>query len=351
MNRAQLLLKHINTDGQGVEIAPYFNPTLRKSDGFNILTVDVFDTETLLARAAKDTHIDTSRIDEIETVDLVGDASNIGAMLASRDLDGQVDYIISSHNFEHLPNPIKFLQGACRALRDGGVLAVAVPDCRFTFDHFRMPTRLADWLQAFEEDRSQPSAETLFDAHTNTSSFVIGGVKHVGMVKPADDPNKFEPEQTLRQSYQNYISNRSDLGTYTDAHCSVFFGESLELMIRDLAHLNLIDFEVIEVVPTLGIEFFMHLRKVAARDHTATTETVFYARRRELLNKMADNIGRGGLAQTHGNSARRNRYIARRSEQALKAGISRAFGSARAKALDRWWLRKRGALEEFFKSK
>jgi SAM-dependent methyltransferase len=204
MSRSEFLLRYADLSRRGIEIAPYFNPTIRKSDGFDVLIMDVFDTNTLRKRALDDAWIPNDRIHEIEEVDLIGDASLIGEVVKKADIEGKVNYIVSSHNFEHLPNPIGFLRGASQALEPGGVLCMAVPDCRACFDHFRMPTRLVDWLAAFHEDRKQPSPESIFDGVAQGCSYVIDGTATTGCDLSSDDPAGFKPNELLTEAYDAY---------------------------------------------------------------------------------------------------------------------------------------------------
>lgn len=307
MRRFEQILKYADISRTGIEVAPYFNPTLRKRDGHQILTMDVFDAATLRKNASSDSNISADRIAEIEDVDLVGDASQIGALVRDARLTGKVGYIISSHNFEHLPNPILFLQGAYDALAPGGMLSMAVPDCRACFDYFRMPTRLVDWLAAFHENRRQPSAEVLFEAHALGSSFMIAGQPTPGCNMAMDDPAGFIPHQGLNDAYDAYRSEKAQPGVYRDAHCSVFFPESLELLLTDLRKLDLIGFDIVEISQTEGLEFYVHLRKpeVAA----VYQNDVFYNRRHELLVRVSENLGA---------SPYRNRTIAPADPAALQ---------------------------------
>ena len=174
MDRRDYILKYANTRGKGIEIAPYFNPLVPKREGFDVLILDVFDSNRLHENAINDSMVPNDRIDEIEPVDIVGDASQLIDIVTENSLAGKIDYIVSSHNFEHLPNPIKFLQGVELALKPGGFLSIAVPDYRACFDHFRMPTRLSDWLAGYHEDRTQPNAETVFDANAFSSVYITG---------------------------------------------------------------------------------------------------------------------------------------------------------------------------------
>lgn len=116
MSRIDQIIRHIDTSRLGIEVAPYFAPILSKRHGFDVLSLDIFDEEKLRELALNDPGILAEWADRIEPVDIVGDASNIGAMIQGRGIAGEIAYIVSSHNFEHLPNPIKFLQGVqCRA--------------------------------------------------------------------------------------------------------------------------------------------------------------------------------------------------------------------------------------------
>src|SRR6056297_1805113 len=298
-----LILKYAKTSGKGIEVAPYFNPILTKREGHHLLIMDVFDTETLRDRVRDDPLIDSARAAEIEEVDLVGDASRLGEVIATAKLAGSIDYIVSSHNFEHLPNPILFLRGAAEALAPGGVLSMAVPDCRASFDHFRMPTRLSDWLAAYHEDRRQPSPETVFDSAANQAAYMRDGKPTPGCNLAFDTPAGFEPDRNLAQAYAAYVTARDTPGDYQDTHCNVFFPESLELMLRDLRHLGLIELDVIEISRTRGLEFFVHLRKPTTPQDTS--DAAFYTRRKDLLMAMSHQLGVAGFGLGPGAVLRR----------------------------------------------
>jgi len=289
MGRMDHLRRFANKDALGIEVAPYFNPTVSKADGYNVLAVDVFDTEQLRKNAEADPAIDPNRIQEIEEVDIVSDASVLGDVITQKGLAGTVDYIISSHNFEHLPNPILFLQGCSVALKPGGTLTMAVPDFRLTFDYYRLPTRLADWLAAYHGERGQPSAETLFDAQANTAPYVLPDGTVGAYVPGHGKVEHITPNRDLKGAYERYIKEKNSPGEYRDAHCSVFFGPLLELMLRDLKHLGLIDLEVIDISDTIGIEFFVNMRK--PETDTVENEEEFYARRLELLRAVRQAMG------------------------------------------------------------
>ena len=296
MSRLDRLLKHADTSQRGIEVAPYFRPVLPKRDGHDVLILDVFDTDHLRALGAKDPGVPKERVWEIEEVDLVGDASRIGDVVAQQGLTGQMHYIISSHNFEHLPNPILFLQGAYDSLAPGGVLSMAVPDYRACFDHFRLPSRLSDWLQAYHEDRRQPSAETVFDAQANMAMFERNGQELTACDFATDTPDDFMPNRILPAAYAGYQKRKAEGGDYFDTHCNLFFPDYLTLLLHDLRGLGLIQFDVIEISRTYGHEFFVHLRK--GDGAPLPVDDAFYETREALLRKVSKNLGGAPFQRT-----------------------------------------------------
>lgn len=290
MRRLEMLLKFIDRTKPGIEIAPYFNPALSKRDGNNVLILDVFDTDTLHKLAREDDMIPEARINEIEEVDIVGDASRIGEIVAATGQSGEFAYVVSSHNFEHLPNPILFLQGVYDVLAPGGMLSMAVPDNRACFDHFRFPSRLADWLAAYHEDRAQPSPETVFDAMANTALYYRDNeTPQPGCHFSLDRPDHYRAQRRLDEAFAEYGLRKAEGGAYRDSHCNVFFPETLELMLRDLRALGLIKLDVVEITQPFGHEFFIHLRK--GDGEPVAMGEAFYDRRQQLLRRIADNLG------------------------------------------------------------
>lgn len=302
MDRLTQLLRHIDLTKAGIEVAPYFNPAVPKKSYGKVLTLDVFDTATLREKAAEDKLIQTERIALIEDVDFVGDASNIAALVSDKALAGKIAYIVSSHNFEHLPNPIRFLRGCSEVLEPGGVLSMAVPDCRACFDIFRMPTRLVDWLAAYHSERSQPAPETVFDFGANVAPHMKFGVSATATALSLANPTEFRLQSDLRETYATFLQALDRPGEYHDSHCTVMFPETLELMLRDLLYLGLIDLEIIEISRTQGFEFFIHLRKPIA-PKPPINEAEHLLQRQALMEQVTANIGSVAF--------RRERYMPR----------------------------------------
>ncbi|WP_371168819.1 methyltransferase domain-containing protein [Aliiroseovarius sp. 2305UL8-7] len=295
MSRIDELKRFTDKGRLGIEIAPFYRPIVRKSDGYNILVLDIFDTDELKKIAVERHNVAECDLHLIEDVDIVSNATDLGDAVAAQNLEGQVDYILSSHNFEHLPDPIKFLQACSKALRPGGTISMAIPDHRMCFDHFRTPTKLSDWLAAFHNRHTQPTPETIFDYDANIGNYYIGEKRLVGMSDPRENPDGFWPKGDLKSIYATYVADVASPSPYRDVHCNVVFGASLELMIRDLRHIGLIDLDIIEVLPPQGLEFFIHLRKADGDVEDQDTDEDFNRRRLGLLREVNASLGSAGL--------------------------------------------------------
>jgi hypothetical protein len=332
VDRLVELRRHIRSGAKGLEIAPYFNPIAPKSQGFDVLILDVFDTDRLRRNASEDPNIPSARVSEIEAVDIVSDASSLGQAVAERGLTGQMDYIVSSHNFEHLPNPIGFLQGCSAALRVGGVLTMAIPDYRACFDHFRAPTRLADWLQAYHEGRTQPAPATIFDFASGVADYVTESGPQGTCRLEYDDPAGFVPGVDLRACYQAYLGRLKQHAAYEDVHCSTVFGDLFHLLVMDLNHLGLTDLQVLEVTETRGHEFIVHLVK-SGPNAPSIPLGEYQTTRLALLRRVNAALGSAGFVG----------WRKRRIAPMVKSGLRRLLGARLVDGLRQWNRRRKRA--------
>ncbi len=72
---------------------------------------------------------------ELVDVDLIEDGETLSAIA-----EASCDFVIANHLLEHCRNPIATIENMLRVLRPDGVLFLAVPDKRFTFDARRSIT-------------------------------------------------------------------------------------------------------------------------------------------------------------------------------------------------------------------
>ena len=282
-NRTELLLKHASKSQLGLEIGPYVNPLAPKSEGYNVKILDVFDQETLLSRASKDPYLSNAAIDRIESVDFVCGASEIGELVSLA--GNELDYILSSHNLEHIPDPIRFLKGCLKILKPDGVLSMALPDFRGCWDRFRPLTCTADWLEAFFQKRTKPTAKQVFVQNSMHCRWQNDGVE-LPTMPLSTKVEELKPLETMERAYENYLkfSETEDEMPYLDTHCWTFMPSSFSLLVEDLRHLALIEFKVMEITETLSSEFIVHLKK---KPFAEEDRMLFYENRASLLRGVA----------------------------------------------------------------
>jgi SAM-dependent methyltransferase len=123
--------------GSGIEIGALHNP-LPVPDGLEVRYVD------RATEAELRSHYPELDGQEFAPVSLIGDAEDLTALA-----DESVDFVIANHLLEHLENPIRGLAEMTRVLRSGGVLYLALPDPRATFDRNRPVTPTAHVVEEY----------------------------------------------------------------------------------------------------------------------------------------------------------------------------------------------------------
>lgn len=289
MDRRDIILEYIRKDQRGIEIGPYFNPLVPKASGWKTLVLDVFEARTLRERAANDPNIPGDMISNIEEVDLVGSAHQIGELAATHGLDN-VDFIISSHNFEHLPNPIEFLQSCSAVLRPGGTLSMIIPDKRACFDYFRPVSTLGSMLEAYFEKRLRPTSAQIFD-HQSLQSHFRSDFGEQCAFSLAVDPHRIMASEIVDEAYRGLCARRAAYSSgedapYEDCHCWTFTPDSFQLLMLDLGFLGLIDLVPMKVYGTQGCEFYVHLKNMRAMVKEKLSRRDYYDRRQQLLQAM-----------------------------------------------------------------
>jgi predicted SAM-dependent methyltransferase len=82
--------------------------------------------------------------------------------------ENQYDFLLSSHNLEHLANPIKGLKEWQRVVKPGGHLIVVLPHHARTFDHRRTPTQVSHMIEDYERQTGEDDlthVNEVFEAH------------------------------------------------------------------------------------------------------------------------------------------------------------------------------------------
>ena len=123
--------------GDGLEVGALSHP-LALPPGARVTYVDRM-TEAELRR-----HYPELENEPFAHVSVIGNAENLSAFA-----DNSQDFVIANHLLEHLENPIRALIEFQRVLRPDGVLYVALPDARITFDQDRELTTLEHLLEEY----------------------------------------------------------------------------------------------------------------------------------------------------------------------------------------------------------
>ena len=271
MNRIELLQSNKNPKHLGLEIGPYFAPIFPKKDGWNIRNVDVFDTEELLERARVDPAIG-EKYKNIESVDYVFKESLLHTIVNKLPIteaeavssgSGLFDYIVSSHNFEHQPNPIQFLIHSSQLLKLGGSLTLAVPIGTRCFDRMRPLSTTGQLIDAYVSNSSKPTSGQIVDFFLSFASDATSDVPIHHKYYRSDQlqmPYATSAEK-WNPGFYNWLLKIKDSNEYIDSHCWVFNIQSFELILTDLVMLGILSNMKLAGSWDLGNEFIINLVK------------------------------------------------------------------------------------------
>ena len=221
------------------------SPLVTKEMG-DVFYIDHDSKENIRKKYSKDPNVD---IDKIVEIDFVNDNRPLAEIVGGR----KFDYILASHVFEHIQNPISWLQECDSILKPGGLLSLAIPDKRFTFDYFKELTCPHEWVGSYIEQRNRPSPATVFENAT-----LCNGYDFSGLQKGEPFPRYIKPvnlEWALNHA-------KDALARHIDVHCTVCTAESFAGLINDSRALGLHRFSIEALFPTqLGWnEFQVRLR-------------------------------------------------------------------------------------------
>jgi hypothetical protein len=245
MHRSQLLRDIDPAAMSGLEIGALDKPAVRRTDG-KVRYVDYADTATVKAKP----YDDSIDVEAIVDVDIVWAERPLAEAVGE-----PVDYIVASHVIEHVPDLIGWLADLSAALKPGGILSLALPDKRFTFDLQRPDSTLGEVVEAYLLGARRPSIRQVVD---NCFSAVV--------VRPQDawaqdlsgaDLPRLGGDIALALAWDQ----AKDLvrePRYIDSHCWVFTPQSFLTLLDTLAQLKLLPLSLRSFSPTRpgDMEFF-----------------------------------------------------------------------------------------------
>ena len=250
MTRKGKILANIHPATQiGLEIGPLTKPIITSEMGA-VRYVDHATTEELREKCV---HWGTTDISKIVDVDYVWGDKNLKEITGN---ECPFDYVVASHVIEHVPDFIGWLKEIRSVLKTGGILSLAIPDKRFTFDYFRQITKPADILEAYLLQKKKPSVRQIFDYK---SEFVHRRGNFSWNVKGFE--KELVHDHTLDQAWE-FAQNAFKNNEYVDVHCWVFTELSFLELLKTIVNLDLFDFKIAQFFERTGIEFFVSLEAI-----------------------------------------------------------------------------------------
>jgi SAM-dependent methyltransferase len=151
--------------GAGIEIGALHNP-LKVPRMAHVSYVDRMTVDEL-----RHQYPELQR-EKLVNVDIVDNGEQLATIL-----DSSQDFVIANHFIEHCENPLLALDNMLRVLKPLGVLYLAVPDKRFTFDADRPATTLehlyTDYSLGAEKSRAVHYAEWVRYVSKETDSVAL----------------------------------------------------------------------------------------------------------------------------------------------------------------------------------
>ena len=247
-------LETIDLTKRILEIGPLTDPIFIKSnEAPNVYYADIRSTEEVKAFYKGDPNVPQNLIVDIDFV-IEKSYSETFKNVES------FDYIIMHHVIEHVPQLIRFFLDVSTALGDGGKLILTIPDARYSFDHYRVPTSFAELYDIYRRGEETSAAR------------VLDGLLSVDMSSNQDhDPD-------IKTNYMHVPNGRGTVneaikayeaatqGEQFDVHFGVFSPATFLLNIYYLTEAGLFPFELTDFYSKEGfsIEFHAILTKKAS---------------------------------------------------------------------------------------
>lgn len=249
-----------------LEIGPLAFPCMDVNSD-NVQTVDYFSQEELKENYKDDQNVDVNKICKVDYI-------LKGTTKYSDIIPKQFEYCFSSHNIEHVPCLITFLNNVSSILIDDSYFVLCIPDYRYCFDHFRNPSNIFEVLNSYYKKQDKPSAVSILESKYAIQSCSNDSKKHWDTLE-SSIKNIFvsiNEDITFINSNKNKIINdiekikqyfHDSENTYIDAHCWKFTPFIFRNILEILFETNYIDFQVERIYKTLknSNEFYVILKK------------------------------------------------------------------------------------------
>ena len=166
--------------------------------------------------------------------DILDDGEVLGSIA-----DASQDFLIANHTIEHCEDPISALENWFRVLKPGGILYLAVPDKRYTFDRDREITTIEHLLR----DRREGPAGSRQQHYEEW-------VRYVEAKPEAEIAERVKFRMEMNYSIHFHVWTQADFLDFL-LHCRRYFACPCD----------------IEYMEKSGVEFILVLRKHEMASH------------------------------------------------------------------------------------
>jgi hypothetical protein len=257
ISRRERILEIVQPHGKrGIEVGALTRPIVTRADG-DVLYADHFSTEELRKKYRDDSSVNFNDFNDLVDVSIVTGRRSLSEAVGGAET---FDYIVASHVLEHIADPIGWLLGCLNILNDRGIIFLALPDRRFTFDRFRVDTTAGEMIANYHSRANFPTPWQIFEYNARSTHCSPADVRNIwnGERDDFDFSNEKRLKEALRLEFDVTCNN-----TYLECHCSTFTPYSFSKIIFELILLGVIPVEVVRIEPTplRDAEFFAVLRK------------------------------------------------------------------------------------------
>jgi hypothetical protein len=213
-----------------LEIGPLHAPICRRPAS-DVKYLDAFTTQELRDHYTSDPNVDAAAIVD---VDYVWRGERYEALIRER-----FDSVVTSHNIEHMPCLVDFLDNLEAVLKPGGKVYLAIPDKRYCFDHYKSESSISDVLDAFILGKKTLSAsalvrQALLVTHNESMRHWAGDHGEPAIL----DPSEFERRSDRILGDEDRIPAGSPVGKSSRAGGEMPSGRGMFDRLRQLYNLN-----------------------------------------------------------------------------------------------------------------
>ena len=254
-----------NDESVILEIGPLCNPCM-VGKRRNVYTVDYFTKEELTRSYMNDPNVNKSKICDVNYV--IKDNLKYSDVIRDR----RFDVCFSSHNAEHVPCLVTFLNNISSILKPNSYFFLCIPDYRYCFDHFRKPSTIFDVLDSYYTKRNKPSPVSHLESkYINTHNDSVkhwetldNSIRNI-FVSMSEDASFIGQTQDKIIKEIDYVKNAYTECNekYIDSHCWKFNSFIFRSIIEILFATKFIDLKAVRVYKTLkgSNEFYAILQK------------------------------------------------------------------------------------------